>query len=103
VAFGPGDPYRQPQGYRLDDVKLRLWMLLSEGSTLVLDQMDDALDTLLQLLRTQPTCAVDRVAAVGSVREIGGVGYIGAIVDVTLGIERTAAPRRALEPEGAAV
>ena len=105
IAFGPGDPYREPAAYRVDDVKLRLWLLLSEGSQLILDQMDAALDELLALLRTQPTVAVDRVAAVGSVREVGGVGYVAAVVDVSLGIERerTAAGRRVMEPEGAAV
>jgi len=103
LGFGPGDPYRQPQGYRLDDVKLRLVLLLSEGTDKPLDLLDAALDDVLAILRTQPTCAVDRVAEVGRVREVGGVGYLGAVVDVTLGIERTAAPRRTPELEGAAV
>jgi hypothetical protein len=89
IAMGPGDPYRKPQGYRLDDVRIRLALFLSEGSQLVLDLMDDALDTVLSILRTQPIVAVESVSQVGRVTEVGGVGYLGAVIDLTLGIERT--------------
>jgi hypothetical protein len=88
LGFGPGDPYRKPAGYRLDDVRLRLVLLLSEGSQLVLDLMDDAIDDVLAILRTQPTVSVEQVGQVGQVREVGGIGYLGAVVDVSLGIER---------------
>lgn len=89
VALGPGDPYRQSAAYRVDDVRIRLAVLLSEGSQLVLDLMDAALDLVLGILRTQPTIAVERVASVGHVTEVGGVGYLGAVIDLTMGIERT--------------
>lgn len=89
VVIGPGDPYREPTAYRVDDVRLRATVLLSEQQVGRLDALDAALDALLGILRTDPRCAIRQVGQVGRVIEVGGVGYLAAVVELTLGIERT--------------
>lgn len=89
VVLTAGDPYRESAAYRIVDVRLRLVVLLSEGSDRPLDMLDAAIDDVTIAALSLPFVAVDRVGQVGQVQEVGGVGYLAATIDATLGIERT--------------
>lgn len=88
VVISAGDPYRENTAYRITDVKLRLVVLLTEGSDRPLDLLDAAIDDVTAAAHVMPAINVDRVGSVGLVQEIGGVGYLAAVAECTLGLER---------------
>ena len=94
VAVAPGEPYRTTTAYRMEEVQLRLLVLLSAGATGALDLLDDAIELVLLALMSQPTnaatpLAVRQVGSVGLIQDIGGVQLLSATVDVTATIERS--------------